>query len=200
MRKWSDCADAPYLEGPGQWVAMRSVGRRLRIVPEISVTYPADLESVAAARRLLRQMLQQWSAPGYDVAGPTVLSELATNAVLHGQTGFTVHLRLDGDRLWIEVSDSSPAMPHARHYSPTATTGRGLGIVAAMGEAWGADQTATGKRVWCRLRPDGGARGASDGSGSEELEEVDALPTPRTPSTATDGAPPVGGVTALAAA
>ena len=91
---------------------------------------------------------------GFELAAPQVLTELATNAALHARSAYTVHLRAEPDAVLIEVTDSSPALPQARHYGTGATTGRGIALVEALSAAWGVESSPTGKTVWCRVRSD----------------------------------------------
>lgn len=130
------------------------------------MTLPAELSSIADARRFLRSTMIAWAVGDYDLAGPQVLTELATNAALHARSAYTVHLVLERGALLVEVTDSSPALPHHRHYGPDATTGRGIALVEALGTAWGVESSPTGKTVWCRVAPDEAlddVMGSSDG-------------------------------------
>jgi anti-sigma regulatory factor (Ser/Thr protein kinase) len=114
----------------------------------------ADLRTVGEARRFLRATLQQWDTDAYDFGAPQILTELATNAALHAHTEYTVHLTLEAEWLLVEVTDSSPALPQQRDYRPDSTTGRGLGLVAALSGSWGVEPSQTGKTVWARVVPD----------------------------------------------
>ena len=62
-------------------------------------------------------------------------------------------LRLDQDRLRVEVTDSSPALPQLGHFSPDQTGGRGLQIVQQLAVKWGARALPrrVGKTVWFDL-------------------------------------------------
>jgi len=81
-----------------------------------------------------------------------VVSELATNAVVHAATEFTLTVeRLDGV-LTVTVRDGSPARP--RRYpglSQTRTRGRGLQMVGALSSSWGITDEIDGKSVWARF-------------------------------------------------
>lgn len=118
------------------------------------MTLPAELSSIGDARRFLRHSLAAWDVDVYDLGGPQVLTELATNAALHARSAYTVHLVLGPSSLLVEVTDSSPALPQHRHYGPDATTGRGIALVEALSTAWGVESSPTGKTVWCRVAPD----------------------------------------------
>jgi anti-sigma regulatory factor (Ser/Thr protein kinase) len=134
-------------------------------VPEASLTLPAELSSIGDARRFLRSSLAAWGVDDFDLGGPQVLTELATNAALHARSAYTVHLVLEPGALLLEVTDSSPALPQHRHYGTDATTGRGIALVEALSTAWGVESSPTGKTVWCRVAADdalGAGSGASD--------------------------------------
>jgi hypothetical protein len=82
----------------------------------------------------------------------TVATELATNAVLHAGTDYTVALSLDAaGTLTIEVGDSSPLVPILRRYDDEATTGRGVALIAELTSSWQVERTAGGKVVRCEL-------------------------------------------------
>jgi len=98
--------------------------------------------------------LLAWDAADYDFGAPQVVSELATNAALHARSSYTVTVALDDDGLLLEVTDGSSRLPRARHYAPDATTGRGMGLVAALSLEWGASTVQAGKTVWARVAPD----------------------------------------------
>ena len=123
-------------------------------MPEASLTFPAELQSVGAARRFLRATLREWNSDAYDYAAPLVLTELATNATLHARTPYTVLLRLEQTHLVVEVLDSSPRLPQARHYATDSATGRGITLVDSFSDTWGTTPTPAGKVVWAHVRPD----------------------------------------------
>jgi anti-sigma regulatory factor (Ser/Thr protein kinase) len=83
------------------------------------------------------------------------MSEVVTNAILHGKDPVTVRLRGTHDHPRVEVRDASPHPPNLGSEDPTAdflgelpTFGRGLAIVASFCEAWGAERDDDGKLVW----------------------------------------------------
>lgn len=78
-------------------------------------------------------------------------SELATNAIVHARTRFTVHVSTNDERIRIEVSDGSPEPPVRRFSAADAVSGRGLGIVEGYASRWGTAPTAHGKTVWCEI-------------------------------------------------
>jgi anti-sigma regulatory factor (Ser/Thr protein kinase) len=83
------------------------------------------------------------------------MSEVVTNAILHGKAPVTVRLRGTRDHPRVEVRDASPEQPAftsddvANDFvDDLPTFGRGLAIVASFSEAWGAEKDGDGKLVW----------------------------------------------------
>ena len=86
-----------------------------------------------------------------DVA--MLASELATNAVLHGERPIAITVEASADRLRVEVVDAAPSMPVELDAGPELECGRGLAIVAALAHQWGAERLpGSGKVVWAELR------------------------------------------------
>ena len=171
-------------------------GSRLGHVPFASMTFSGGLSSVREARRFLSSMLEEWGAEDYDFAAPQVLSELATNAALHARSSFTVELHLDEACLQLEVTDSSPRLPRVRSYSADATTGRGMGLVAALSSSWGTTTNGTGKTVWARVVPDAAAFHDLDLDAFDAFDLSSAsepVPVPRTLARPGPGAQGVAG-------
>lgn len=112
------------------------------------------------ARAFVRDMLATWSLADLEWVAAQVVSELATNAVIHARTAFTVALSLDDGVLRVSVTDRSPRQPVRRRYSEQATTGRGLALVERLAVTWGVASGTGGKTVWCELRV--GASGRDD--------------------------------------
>ncbi len=113
-----------------------------------TITLPPTTESVPRARHFVDESL-----PNTCWADEVTLlvSELASNAVRHAGTPFTVALGCDGSIVRVEVTDGSSDLPVAQVPPADAVTGRGLLIVDAIAERWGVDVTPTGKTVWFEL-------------------------------------------------
>ena len=93
-----------------------------------------------------------------------LVSELATNAVLHARTDYVVRVAVDeaGQRARVEVEDANERPPSIAHTPPEATSGRGLHLVQSLAESWGVEGRMAGKLVWFELSHDndnGGGRG-----------------------------------------
>jgi anti-sigma regulatory factor (Ser/Thr protein kinase) len=115
---------------------------------ELSVN--PGLDGVRAARRLTSATLQ--SLPD-DLASDAelVVTELVTNAVLHGAPPISFRLRGRRDRVRIEVLDAGQSIPLRSKGSPDGMTGRGLAVVESLSSAWGVEPADAGKLVWAEL-------------------------------------------------
>ncbi len=139
-----------------------------------SLAVAPEPTSVGDARRFLRSALYDWDADTFEETATLLVSELVTNVVLHARTAAEVVVLLASDRLRVEVHDGSSALPAAKHYGVTATTGRGVGLLESMSSAWGAVPTATGKSVWFELEAGAVAEvGAASAASAPFLAEPD---------------------------
>jgi anti-sigma regulatory factor (Ser/Thr protein kinase) len=78
-----------------------------------------------------------------------VASELATNALVHAQTTFSVTLSGSDNEVVLTVWDDSQALPERRASQVLNASGRGLEIVDIVSQAWGINQDEAGsKGVW----------------------------------------------------
>jgi len=111
--------------------------------------FTAEPERVAQARAFVTGHLADAQlAPAVD-AVQLVVSELATNAVVHAVTPFTVSLSRSNRSLRLEVRDGSSGRVHGPATQlPTSTAGRGLVVVEACSASWGVRKEADGKSVW----------------------------------------------------
>src|SRR5690242_7075838 len=106
--------------------------------------------SVAAARRCAQRYFTRVTRRSLsDVS--LVVSELATNAVVHARTEFTVGFHLGGGRARVEVRDHAPGLPDNHSLALSTSNGRGLLIVATLAEQWGVEWGPATKTVWAEL-------------------------------------------------
>jgi anti-sigma regulatory factor (Ser/Thr protein kinase) len=152
----------------------------MRRVPSAQHRFSPEPSSVADARRFVRSWLTDWNAADLEFAAAQALSELATNAVIHAKTDFVVVIDWNRDVLRLCVEDRSPKLPVARSYAPDAATGRGLALVSTLSRAWGVDERAGGKTVWCEITPDAGhVVGEPDLEAFFDIDDALADVTPR---------------------
>lgn len=107
--------------------------------------------SVPQARRVLAELLAGTPLGGRADEARLAVSELVTNAVLHGRSPIELTLRLTQDCLHVQVRDSNPVSPSFGMLDPTAVTGRGLLLISASADRWGVEPHAHGKTVWFEL-------------------------------------------------
>ncbi|MGH8888334.1 MAG: ATP-binding protein [Acidothermaceae bacterium] len=136
--------------------------------------------SVSAARHFVVEILEAAGASDQSWPAVQVISELATNAVVHASTTFVVRVRVEASAVRVAVTDKRPAAFAAkRRFSADTTTGRGLRLVESLSRTWGVDSDEASKTVWSEIvrEPVGGSRHDLDDA---ELTEVlsDALSDP----------------------
>jgi anti-sigma regulatory factor (Ser/Thr protein kinase) len=118
-------------------------------------TFPADPDSIPAARRYVGELLDQVPVSSCQTAA-VLVSELVTNVVRHtGGIDFVVQVEVfpDEGRLWIGVTDTDIRLPVLRNPSITAEHGRGIQLVSTLADRWGARRrrSTTEKTVWFEL-------------------------------------------------
>lgn len=110
-----------------------------------------DPSSVAAARGLVRELLD--GAGRNDLLDDAVLlvSEIVTNALIHAGSSIRVRGRVDEQGIRVEVGDAGPHRPALRDYADAAGTGRGLALLVELVDDWGVVAEDVGKTVWFAL-------------------------------------------------
>lgn len=144
--------------------------------------WSAHPRHVGDARTFVADCLTEMDLVPQLQALTLVVSELTTNVVVHAGTPFTVTLARRGPWLVLEVRDHVTG----RVVLPEPTvdvdvSGRGLGIVRALSEAWGVWPRRDGKSVWAAFRleqqEDEAARGGA--ATGADLDSSLSGPAPR---------------------
>jgi anti-sigma regulatory factor (Ser/Thr protein kinase) len=131
--------------------------RRMPIDPfvtapaEASRSFRCRSSALGAARQFVIDALGAWGLDGCADDASIVVSELATNALLHARSDFTVALSWDVGVVRVAVRDASTMRPVVCNPSPTTIGGRGLILISALASAWGTDLSDDGKVVWAEL-------------------------------------------------
>jgi len=141
----------------GRGATRAPAGRGATRVPapaerDASRAFALSGDAPAAARHFAVDAVRRLGAA--DLADDTalVVTELAANAIVHAQTGFTVDLTAGPRVLRIEVRDASPLPPAAAADLPALPL-HGLGAVDALASRWGVERLGhSGKSVWAELR------------------------------------------------
>jgi DNA-binding NarL/FixJ family response regulator len=129
--------------------------------------FPRQLDSISSARSATAEVLDSWGMESLLSDGLVVVSELATNALVHAGSSFELRLSRHPRSVRIAVLDHGPGTPEPLAPSTVRPHGRGLQIVDAMSSAWGVSGLKKGtKLVWAEL----------------SLTSQVSAPGPRTPS------------------
>ena len=112
------------------------------------VEFAGKLSEVVSARRFVEASLD-----GCDREVVALLtSELATNAVVHAHSDFSVAVEVEPGHVRVSVGDNSKVVPTigvASTVSPVG--GRGLRIVDALASRWGISLLPEGKETWFEI-------------------------------------------------
>jgi len=130
---------------------MQRVGRILYEVIQL----PGVPDSPWRARRFIREALT--GLP--DTVVETVqllISELVTNAVVHGSPPVRVEVDIAPSSVSATVTDQGPGAPVLHEQAALDEHGRGLQLVRQLADDWGVEWRTGGKSVWFRLRTGGG--------------------------------------------
>ena len=111
---------------------------------------PPDTCSVPRARDLVSEVTAHLPMRAREAAA-LVVSELATNSVVHARTEFEVFAAADDTAVEVVVADRTG---WADGHRPERPTGNGLLLVGLLASEWASGLEGTGKRVWARLLVD----------------------------------------------
>ena len=113
------------------------------------ITLAPERQSVATARQFVREHLNVHHLVLLVDDVMLVTSELATNALRHAGTAFTVKITGFADDVVVAVEDGSISMPVLVHADLDDAAGRGMAIVDVVSRDWGVVVDAgVGKSVW----------------------------------------------------
>jgi anti-sigma regulatory factor (Ser/Thr protein kinase) len=116
-----------------------------------SQTFENQAASVPAARRFATGRLGHLP-PEVTEAVELMVSELATNCVVHADGGFEIAILQTPDNVRVEAIDNGCGEPQLRSPGPTDPHGRGLLIIDMLSATWGVDQRERQKVVWFTVR------------------------------------------------
>jgi len=130
----------------------------------------SEPDAIPRARRFAVHALDDQPEALVDDAA-LIVTELLTNAVLHGEPPVTLRVIHLDDRIRVEVEDAGRKMPVTVRHSTEAMTGRGLPLVAALSAAWGVDARHGGaKAVWAELTAESAAALPTDTAPEVDLD------------------------------
>ncbi|RZQ60512.1 ATP-binding protein [Amycolatopsis suaedae] len=120
--------------------------------PLLDLALTADPAAAARARAAVEPVLRRLDATTETTEIVLLLvTELVSNAVLHGEPPLSLRLSSREGRVRIEMTDGSSRRPVVREQSPDRPHGRGMILVQALAGRWAVDQRPGGKTVWAEL-------------------------------------------------
>ncbi len=126
---------------------------------EQSITYllrPEPIQ-VSRVREQVRRALPTWGLAEHCELAELIISELVTNAVVHGSGLIEVRLCYESGSLRVEVHDQGDLRPVRRHPDGDCEYGRGLELIDGLVEQYGGvrgvhgDSDRIGKTVYVTL-------------------------------------------------
>jgi anti-sigma regulatory factor (Ser/Thr protein kinase) len=114
-------------------------------------------DAIARARTFAADHCRAWNCVEQLDDVVLIVSELATNAVVHARSGHVITMRRRSGAIRIEVRDASARAPDLRELSVTEESGRGMLLVSALAVAWGVEPNDDGKLVWADVLCEGRA-------------------------------------------
>lgn len=118
----------------------------------IPLSLGAEPHSPREARQLVESAIAASHWPGDREVAVLLASEVATNALRHGEdiTHFEISIR--STCLHVESRDRTEAEPRVCEADSSSTCGRGMALVDTLSDRWGVRQEpGDGKTVWFEL-------------------------------------------------
>jgi MEDS: MEthanogen/methylotroph, DcmR Sensory domain/Histidine kinase-like ATPase domain len=118
----------------------------------LTAEFEAERDAPGQARRMLIAALRlEGYAETLVQDAALVLTELATNAVLHAQSPFSVSISSEDSMLRIAVTDRDQLTAGHLGEGLVSPPGRGIGLIDAISTRWGTKSHSSGKTVWAEL-------------------------------------------------
>ena len=125
---------------------------------DLALTLPPDTSAPGLARAATKRHLAGNVDPERLSELTLVISELVSNAAVHGRGQIVLRLQGDDKVIRGEVIDQGAGFEReVRARGPEDITGRGLFLVDTLTSRWGIHEGTT--HVWFELDPQSGARG-----------------------------------------
>jgi anti-sigma regulatory factor (Ser/Thr protein kinase) len=116
-----------------------------------TVTLAATASSPGLARRFVADTLRTWTADGLVERAELVVSELVTNAIRHARGESRIVVSDEGPSVRIVVADVGDGGVVVRQPQLSDVGGRGLVLVEALADRWGASHEGPEHVVWCEI-------------------------------------------------
>ena len=120
--------------------------------PQLEVELPRAPVASHVARSALRDLCADRLEDDLLIDAELLVSELATNALMHGRGNIKLRAAVEPDRLWAEVVDEGAGFAHAlRAREHDQIGGWGLAMVGDVASRWGIQEA----RVWFEIQRSG---------------------------------------------
>lgn len=111
--------------------------------------------TVAEVREFVRGVLTAQHVNEEEIfACQLIADELATNALIHAGSWYSVAIESSEEHLRIAVRDDSRVLPVLRKAALNSESGRGLSIITETATEWGAETMGLGKEAWADVAHD----------------------------------------------
>jgi anti-sigma regulatory factor (Ser/Thr protein kinase) len=154
--------EGPEGAGPTEHDPARATGGTLSDERHAAGVFERDAAEVRRARNLVRSSLSAWGLAHQIPALELAVSELVTNALVHGSGDIEVQLTASHDVIRLVVADrGSHERPHIdRRADEGGVGGWGLQVVEQLADAWGTVSDRGQTHVW--MERNTGWRGGED--------------------------------------
>ena len=138
-----------YKEAPAE-----SVDGRVSEPRHLTAMFAREAGEVARARHTVGAALEAWGLGEHLQPLVLAVSEMVSNAVLHGDGQVEVTVGADDERIRLEVWDDGGGRPAMRASDPTGAVpgGWGLHLGDEGADEWGPDRVDGRTRVWLLRR------------------------------------------------
>jgi anti-sigma regulatory factor (Ser/Thr protein kinase) len=116
-------------------------------VSTVERDFPPNPESASAARRFVLESAADLAEDASSRVS-SLVSELATNAILHAGTPFRVRVTPGERSVRVSVTDGSTMPPVKGDRGSSRPFGHGMVIVDSLADRWGVAVEEGGKTVW----------------------------------------------------
>jgi anti-sigma regulatory factor (Ser/Thr protein kinase) len=117
---------------------------------QLSLDVPRDRTGFTMARAVIQEYLTGDATQDEVSDVRLIMSELVTNAVMHGQGPITLRLTVEGELIRGEVVDEGGGFEREiRERGSDAIGGRGLLLVASLAHRWGVHDGSS--HIWFEL-------------------------------------------------
>ena len=124
------------------------------VVAAMKTHLDRNLASPRTARHFVEGVLSRWKCDQRVDTINLLVSELVTNAIVHGGSSADVAVRLTETAVRVSVADRSDGLPRLKDAEAGDTSGRGVSLVDSLASAWGVERLPVGKAIWFEVPRD----------------------------------------------